>query len=168
MSNSFKLIFFFIFLFTSCNRNNQIFDTLTNDSSSMWDMKIVEKRKVGEHDSISINRHVSYLFHKNFVCEVFNVGPTDRIALKIGPKINVTGLCNKWEIVNDSIIKLNCKKLFIVKIIDKDTLYLFDTLGVKKHELYRVKKPWNINKESVNVRDKLIENNEYLSPYIYY
>lgn len=34
--------------------------------------------------------------------------------------------------------------------------------------MYRISEPWNINKESVEIRDKLIENEEYLNPYIYY
>lgn len=95
-------------------------------------------------------------------------GMKDRHARRIGPKVNVTGKCNRWEMLNDSVIKMNCDETFVVKIINRDTVYLFDTLGVKKHEMYRVFKPWEINQESVEIRDKLIESGEYLSPYLYY
>src|SRR5690554_2424548 len=167
MKNSFLILVVLIF-FISCEKENEIKNFLTNGSSSMWDMPIIEKRMIGEQDSIIIQRSIGLLFHEDYKCERFNVGKTKRTALRIGPKVNVTGLCNKWKILNDSTIKLNCKDIFVVKMISKDTLYLLDTLGVKKHEMYRVSQPWNIDEKSVKIRDKLIESEEYLSPYIYY
>lgn len=166
MKNNLSILLVLIF-FASCGKEYEIKNFLTNGSSSMWDMPIIEKRMMGERDSIIIRRSIGLLFYKDYKCERFNVGEANRTALRIGPEVNITGLCNKWEILNDSTIRINCKDIFIVKIISKDTLYLFDTLGVKKHEMYRVKQPWNINEASVKIRDKLIESGEYLSPYLY-
>jgi len=167
MRNSF-IIFLLFILFSSCkNKKNEILEYLSDNDSSMWNM-VVKEKHIYDNDTLSFERTISFLFRSDYTCEVYNLGPLRRHALRIGPKPNVTGLCNKWEILNDSTIKLNCKDIFVVKMISKDTLYLLDTLGVKKHEMYRVSQPWNIDEKSVKIRDKLIESGEYLSPYIYY
>ena len=158
---------FSLLLFSSCHKKKILHEYLTNDSVSMWDMPIMELQVIDD-DSSYFERTISFLFYKDLTCDVFNLGMRDRHARRIGPKVNVTGKCNKWEMLNDSVIKMNCVDSFVVKIINRDTLYLFDALGVKKHEMYRVSKPWNINEESVEIRDKLIESGEYLSSYLYY
>lgn len=167
---SFWLFLGFVFsfiVFSSCTKKNVLREYLTNDSVSMWDMPIMELQVI-DNDSSYFERTISFMFHKDLTCEVFNLGMKDRHSRRIGPKVNVTGKCNRWEILNDSVIKMNCDETFVVKIINRDTVYLFDTLGVKKHEIYRVSKPWKIDQESVEIRDKLIESGEYLSPYLYY
>lgn len=162
---SYLLFLGFIFsllLFSSCHKKKILHEYLTNDSVSMWDMKINTLIELKD-TSYNHSYFKSYLFDEEFNCQVFrNLIWGERIAQVIGPQSNILGLCDKWEILNDSTIKMNCDETFVVKIINRDTLYLFDTLGVKKHEMYRVSKPWNINQESVNIRDKLIESGEYL------
>ena len=162
------LIFILFFLLLSCDKSEKkLVEYLTQNNRSMWDMPINEMQVI-DNDTTYFERRNSYLFYENYICEVYKLGPKQRHAVRIGPKTNVTQMCNKWEILNDSTIKLNCKDIFVVKMISKDTLYLLDTLGVKKHEMYRVSQPWNIDEKSVKIRDKLIESEEYLSPYIYY
>lgn len=158
---------FSILVFSSCAKKNVLREYLTNDSISMWDMKIntlIELRDTSYNHSY----FKSYLFKEDFNCQVFSKLIWDeRVAEIIGPKPNILGLCDKWEILNDSTIKVNCVDTFVVKIINRDTIYLFDTLGVKKHEMYRVSKPWNINEESVEIRDKLIESGDYSGNIVY-
>lgn len=158
---------FSILVFSSCTKKNLLHEYFTNDSVSMWDMPIMELQII-DNDSLYFERNISFIFHKDFTCEVFNLGINDkRYALQIGPEVNYTNKCMKWEILNDSTITMNCVDTFVVKIINRDTVYLFDTLGVKKHEMYRVFKPWNINQESVKFRNSLIDSGEYLDNIVY-
>jgi hypothetical protein len=162
------LIFILFFLLLSCDKSEKkLVEYLTQNNKSMWDMPINEMQVI-DNDTTYFERRISYLFDKNYICEVYKLGPKQRHAVRIGPKINVTQMCNKWEILNDSTIRMNCKDIFVIRVVNRDTLYLIDTLRQKKHEMYRISEPWNINKESVEIRDKLIENEEYLNPYIYY
>ena len=69
--------------------------------------------------------------------------------------------------LNDSTVKLNCNNIFVVRIISKDTLFLIDVSGIKHHEMYRVQPPWNINEESVKIRDEQVKSGEYLDKRTY-
>src|SRR5690606_19555723 len=166
--NKFKILMI-IFLFIACqpNKSEEMRTYLTNDSISMWD--ITMERHVQLRDTSYIHRYFrSISFSSDFICEryvktIYN----DRMIDFLGPEPNYIGLCNKWEILNDSIVKLNCRDIFAIKIINKDTLFLFDSLGIKKHEMYRVKTFWNIDKERIKIRDKKIENGEYLDKKVY-
>ena len=53
-----------------------------------------------------------------------------------------------------------CKEVFVIKKINKDTVYLYDLEGFKAHEMYRVSPPWNINQESVRIRDNKVDSGE--------
>src|SRR5690606_34146918 len=151
----------------SCDKSEKkLVEYLTQNNRSMWDMPINEMQVI-DNDTTYFERRNSYLFYENYICEVYKLGPKQRHAVRIGPKPNVTGLCNKWEILNDSTIKMNCKNIYTLKMIDRDTLYLINLSGKKEYEMYRVYEPWYIDMESVNIRDSLIQSGEYLSPYIY-
>lgn len=165
------IMFLILLLIMGCqptfNNEEKLVNFLTNDSVSMWDIPINEMQVI-DNDTTYFERRISYLFYKNYICEVYKLGPKQRHAVRIGPKTNVTQMCNQWKILNDSTIRMNCKDIFVIRVVNRDTLYLIDTLRQKKHEMYRISQPWNINKESVEIRDKLIKNEEYLNPYIYY
>lgn len=159
---------FLILLLISCNtEEKKTIEYLSEDSLSMWDMPIKEMQVV-DNDTIYYGRTISFLFHNDFICEVFNLGlKKERYAIQIGPKVNYTGKCMRWKIINDSTIQLNCKDVYILKPQSRDTLFLFDVSGIKVQEMYRVAKPWNINQNSLKIRNELIENEEYLDNKIY-
>ncbi|QMI84724.1 hypothetical protein H1R17_06275 [Flavobacterium sp. xlx-214] len=163
------IVFVIFFCLISCNKTKkeELKQYLTNDSMAMWD--ITMKNFVELKDTSYYHHYYkSYLIYSNFVCDKFAKSRDgNRFIEFLGPKPNLIGLCNQWEIKNDSTIILNCKDVFVVKIINRDTLYLFDTLGIKKHEMYRDKTPWNIDEESVLIKNKQVESGEYLDPYIY-
>lgn len=166
--NKCKILMIFL-LFISCepNKTTKLNTYLTNDSISMWD--ITMERYVELKDTSYIHRYFrSISFSSDFNCEryaktIYN----DRMIDFLGPEPNYLGLCNKWEILNDSIVKLNCRDIFEIKIINKDTLFLLDSLGIKKHEMYRVKVPWNIDKELIQIRNEKVESGEYLDKKVY-
>ena len=156
------IIVFLFFLFGCSEKKKDIEIILTNDSISMWDIRRCDKVEINgvayPHcymESIS--------FNINGICELYKKRIlNDRKIIILGPKPNYLGLCNKWEILNDSTIKLNCRDVFVVKVISRDTLHLIDTLGIKQHEMYRVQPPWNIDEESVKLRDKEVKSGKYL------
>lgn len=156
------LFFLVIFFFSSCNKENKLKKILTDDDKSLWDIPYDELYVNLNNDSIILQKTLSLLFYKDFTCERFNLGPIGRVAVMIGPEINYLELCNKWRIINDSTIEVNCKDIYIIKVINNDTLHLFDKNGIKKHEMYRVQKNWNIHEESVKIRDRLIKNKDYI------
>lgn len=164
----FKILLFLVFLF-SCKQNKKdvLITYLTNDSVGMWD--IVTERKVELKDTSYIHFYYrSISFSSDFTCERYaKTIWNERIIDYLGPIPNYLGLCNKWEIINDSIIKLNCKDVFVFKLINKDTLYLFDTLQIKKHEMYRVNNNWNIDKGSLNIKKEKIRRGHYLDDIVY-
>ena len=157
-----------LFLF-NCKKTkeDELFTYLTNDSISMWD--ITMKRLTVLSDTTYYHHYFrSYLFQDDFICESFAKTKNGiRLIDFLGPEPNLRGLCNKWEILNDSTVKLNCKNIFVIRKISRDTLHLIDTLGVKQHEMYRVQPPWNIDEESVKIRDKQVESGEYLDKRVY-
>lgn len=165
-----NIILFITCLFLlSCSfdKKRNLSSYLTNDSISMWDMKMNRLIKLKD-TTYQHYYYKSFLFNKNLVCERYSKTKTgERLIDIIGPKPNYLGLCNRWEILNDSIIKLNCTDTFVIKIISEDTLYLFDRFGVKQHEMYRVDLPWNIDEESVKIHNEQIENEKYLDNKIY-
>jgi len=169
MKNSIKTVLIACILLTSCGKTKkeELREYLTNDSISMWD--ITMKRLTVLSDTTYYHRYFrSYLIQDDFVCEAFAKTRNGiRYIDFLGPKPNLRGLCNKWEILNDSTVKLNCRDVFVVRIISRDTVHLIDTLGVKQHEMYRVQPPWNIDEESVKIRDKRVESGEYLDKRIY-
>ncbi len=155
-------------LMMGCKKEKEgILIYLTNDTISMWNMKI--SRLVILDDTTYYHHYFrSISFGENFECNQYAYTVYgDRIIDFLGPKPNYLGLCNKWEILNDSTVKLNCRDVFVIKIISRDTLHLIDTLGVKQHEMYRVQPPWNIDEESVKIRDKQVESGEYLDKRVY-
>lgn len=164
------IVFLLLLIFPiSCDvsKKEELFDYLTNGKVSMWD--ITAKNYIKLRDTAYYREYIrSISFDVNYNCERYmKVICCDRIIDILGPKPNYRGLCNKWEILNDSTVKLNCKDVFVVKIISRDTVHLIDTLGIKQHEMYRVKPPWNIDKESVLNKNKEIESGEYLDNRIY-
>lgn len=164
----FSILILLGFLF-SCKKNKQdiLINYFTNDSISMWD--IVTERKVELKDTSYIHLYYrSISFSSDFICERYaKTISNDRMIDYLGPIPNYLGLCNKWEFINDSIIKLNCKDVFIFKIINKDTLYLFDSLQIKKHEMYRVNSNWNIDKDLLNIKKEKIRSGHYLNDIVY-
>lgn len=159
----------FLLCFYSCkkHRESTLHTYLTNDSLSMWD--------ITTRDSIMLNDSLHYYeYTKSISFDISGqsnrydilVNKKRRIQI-IGPKLNYAGLCNKWEILNDSTVKLNCRDVFVIKIISRDTLHLIDTLGVKQHKMYRVQPPWNIDEESIKTRDNQLESGEYLDRRVY-
>lgn len=91
----------------------------------------------------------------------------DRHMKVLGPEPGYADLCNKWEVLNDSTVKLNCKNVFVVRIISKDTLHLIDVSGIKKHGMYRVQQSWNIDEETLKFRDEQVKSGEYLDKRTY-
>ena len=157
-----------LFLF-NCKKTkeDELFSYLTNDSISMWD--ITMKRLTVLRDTTYYHHYFrSISFDKNFECNQYGYTIYGaRIMDVLGPKPNYLGLCNKWEILNDSTVKLNCKNIFVIRKISRDTLHLIDTLGVKQHEMYRVQPPWNISEKSIKRRDREVESGEYLDKRVY-
>lgn len=64
---------FSILVFFSCAKKNVLREYLTNDSISMWDMPIMELQVI-DNDSLYFERTISFMFHKDLTCEVFNLG----------------------------------------------------------------------------------------------
>lgn len=164
------IIFSFILVsFFNCNenKNSTLIKLLTNDSISLWDKKIYDSI-YSDDGYYYYNRFESISFDINYDCELYYKTIDDNRIIKIlGPMINKDGLCNKWEIINDTTIKLNCNEIFIVEIINRDTLILYDQNYIKKHELYRVIEDWNIDKESLIKKNEAIESEDYLSPIVW-
>ena len=167
--NKFIICILISLFFLSCEKNKEkeLFAYLTNDSISMWD--ITMKRLTVLSDTTYYHHYFrSYLIQDDFVCEGYAKTKIGERLLSIwGSEPNYAGLCNKWEILNDSTIKLNCRDVFVVRIISRDTVHLIDILGVKQHEMYRVQPPWNIDEESVKIRDKQVESGKYLDKRVY-
>ena len=157
-----------LFLF-NCKKTkeDELFSYLTNDSISMWN--ITMKRLAVLRDTTYYHHYFrSISFDKNFECNQYAYTIYgDRIMDVLGPKPNYSGLCNKWEILNDSTVKLNCKNIFLIRKVSRDTLHLIDTLGVKQHEMYRVQPPWNISEKSIKRRDREVESGKYLDNRVY-
>ena len=168
MNRSLFIYFILLFIFNSCkNVNKDAIDILTGDSVYLWD--IITKDSIKLKDSLHYYEYTkSISFDVNGQSNRYDilVNRNRRIQI-IGPKVNATGLCNKWEILNDSTIKLNCRDVFVVKVISRDTVHLIDTLGVKQHEMYRVHPPWNIDEESVSFWKEQIKSGKYLDKRIY-
>src|SRR5690606_29188112 len=114
------IIFILISLFLfSCKKNKEkeLFIYLTDDSISMWDITM---KTVIKFDDTTYYHHYfrSYLFKDDFICEGYAKTKIGERLLSIwGPEPNYAGLCNKWEILNDSTVKLNCRDVFVVKVI---------------------------------------------------
>lgn len=162
MNNYFMILIISLVLMGCKKEKRDIEILLTNDSISLWDIRIYYKT---ESNGITIYDDFleSISFNTNGLCELYkNMIYKKRKIEILGPKPNYLGLCNKWEIINDSTIKINCRDTFVVRIISRDTIHFYDTLGVKKHELYRVPPPWNIDEESVKRRDREVESGAYL------
>ena len=161
--NKYLVYFIISFIFFGCKKEKkEIFIYLTNDTISMWNMRM---SRLVILDDTTYHHHYfrSISFCENYECNQYAYTIYgDRIIDFLGPKPNYLGLCNKWEILNDSTIKLNCRDVFVVKVISRDTLHLIDTLGIKQHEMYRVQPPWNIDEESVKLRDKEVKSGKYL------
>jgi len=160
-----KILYLGLFLLlTNCDfiKKPTLVEYLSNDSIQMWDITMYNYIEL--RDTSYFHKFLrSISFDKNFQCEQYaRIICCERIIDVLGPKPNHFGLCNKWELLNDSTVKLNCKDVLVVKIINRDTVHLIDTLGIKQHEMYRVSPPWNVDKESVLIKNKKIENGEYL------
>lgn len=159
------LVCFIIFpMFFSCEKTkeDELFSYLTNDSISMWNVTMSSLAVLS--DSTYYHHYFrSISFDENFECNQYAYTIYgDRMIDFLGPEPNYLGLCNQWGILNDSTVKLNCRDVFVVRIISRDTVHLIDTLGVKQHEMYRVQPPWNIDEELVKMRDKEVKSGKYL------
>jgi|SRR5690606_16583290 len=153
-------------VFFSCKKEKRVFTILTNDSVALWDITFYEESY--KNDSIYLKRTRSISFHNNFDCFTYSKLRTgERIIDVIGPKKNYLGLCSKWELINDSIIFLNCKNKFTVRIINRDSIDLVDSLGIVKFHLKRVQKPWNIDENSLKRREREVKTGEYIKQPIY-
>src|SRR5690606_35346112 len=105
-------------VFFSCKKEKRVCTILTNDSVALWDITFYEESY--KNDSIYLKRTRSISFHNNFDCFTYSKLRTgERIIDVIGPKKNYLGLCSKWELINDSLIFLNCKNKFTVRIINR-------------------------------------------------
>lgn len=141
------LLLIMIFLVISCKKSKQeeLITILTNDSMSMWNVTmqtyIELKDTTYYHDY-----YKSLMFTKDFICDEFALLRSGIRNISLRDSIpNSFGYCNRWEILNDTMIKINCKEIFVIKKISKDTVYLYDLDGFKAHEMYRVSPPWNIS-----------------------
>lgn len=140
-------IFIFLLLISSCKKTKQeeLITILTNDSMSMWNVTmqtyIELKDTTYYHDY-----YKSLMFTKDLICEQYSLLYSGKRDISIiGSTSYSMGYCNKWEILNDSTIKIMCTEVFVIKKINKDTVYLYDLDGFKAHEMYRVSPPWNIS-----------------------
>lgn len=169
-SGGYLLILIVLFLFgcqSKLTNKEKLLNYLTNDSISMWDITM-KRLAVLSDTSYYHNYFRSISFRKNFECDQYaKTIWGDRHMEVLGPEPGYADLCNKWEILNDSTVKLNCKNVFVVRIISKDTLHLIDVSGIKKHEMYRVQQPWNIDEETVKFIDKQVKSGEYLDKRTY-
>lgn len=165
-----KIIFLLIMCLTffSCKKEVSLFTLLTNNSTSLWDISFYEELSIG--DSVYLHKRTrSISFHSNLDCFTYSKLRTgERTIDIIGPKKNYLGLCSKWKLINDSVIFLNCKDTFIVRIINKDSIDLIDSLGIIKYHLKRVQKPWDIDEESLKRREQEIKTGEYIKVPIQY
>lgn len=157
-----KIIFLLIIClsFFSCKKENKVFTILTSNSVSLWDISFYEELYID--DSVYLHKRTrSISFHSNFDCFTYTKWRTgERTIDIIGSKKNYLGLCSKWELINDSLIFLNCKNKFTVRIINRDSINLIDSLGIVKYQLKRVRKPWRIDKESLIRREKEIKTDK--------
>jgi len=164
-----RIIFLVLLLlvFFSCQNEKRVFTILTNDSVSLWDISFYEEANI--NDSLYLRKRTkSISFHTNFDCFTYVKWRTgERTIDVIGPQKNYLGLCSKWELINDSIIFLNCKNKFTVRIINRDSIDLVDSLGIVKFHLKRVQKPWNIDENSLKRREREVKTGEYIKQPIY-
>jgi len=159
-----KIIFLFIICisFFSCKKKEKVFTILTDNSTSLWDISFYEEAYIDDSTYL-FQRTRSISFHNNFDCFTYTKWRTgERTIDIIGPKKNYLGLCSKWELINDSLIFLNSENKFTVRIINKDSVDLIDSLGNVKFQLKRVKKTWNIDKKSLKRREQEVKTGEYI------
>lgn len=166
--NDIKCILIILLFIISCKKEQKVFSILTNNSVSMWDMSYYEE--VNFNDTLYIKKRTrSISFHSNFDCFTYGKWRTgERTIDIIGPQKNYLGLCSKWELINDSVISLNCKDTVVVRIINKDSIELVDKFGTIKFYLKRVQKPWNIDNESLKRRQQEVKTGEYIKVPIHY
>lgn len=165
-----KLIFLFIICisFSSCKKEKEVFTILTDNSASLWDISFYEEASIGDSTYL-FQRTRSISFHNNYDCFTYTKWRTgERTIDIIGPQKNYLGLCSRWELINDSLIFLNCKNKFTVRIINRDSLDLIDSLGNVKFQMKRIQKPWNIDKESLKRREQEVKTGEYIKVPIQY
>ena len=151
-------------------QKSEIESILTNDSISMWDrteyeMDTLEDGSLKERIYI---RSVSFQTNGYANLYVKTRFHNERHIVTLGPEPDFYGACNRYELLNDSTIKMFCYEKFTIKIISRDTLQLLDSLGNKVHDLYRVPPPWNIDKFWIERRNKEVRSGKYKENYLIY
>lgn len=170
MNNKILIIIMLIFIFSCKKQKSEIESILTNDSISMWDRTEYEMDTL-EDGSLKERIYIrSVSFQTNGSCNFFRRmrDGSQRYIVIRGPEPDFYGVCNRYELLNDSTIKMFCKYSFSIKIISRDTLHLLDSLGNKVHDLYRVPPPWNIYKESIEERNREVRSGKYKESYFIY
>lgn len=148
--------------FFSCKKEKEVFTILTDNSVSLWDISFYEEVSLDDSTYL-FQRTRSISFHKNHDCFTYaKLRTGERIIYIIGPQKNYLGLCSRWELINDSLIFLNCENKFTVKVINKDSVDLIDNKGNLKFQMKRVQRPWNIDKESLERREQEIKTGKYI------
>ena len=153
-------IFLFITIFLSCKKESksELHKLLTNDSISLWDYE-----KYFDNDT-SYFSNGSISFDSSLNCDLYNkLISGKRLVLAIGPEPDSDGVCDKWSIINDSTINVNCRFFYTVRKITNDSLILIDTLENRKLILVRVKSNWDIDEESLIEKKERIKTGKYLN-----
>lgn len=108
-------------LLFQCRAKNDISRILTKEDKTYWDYY--------KYSEISNDIQIQSLsFSKNGECEFYAVTiDGKRQHYEVTDYSKLIGKCNKWKLVNDSIINIRCRWDFKYKIINDSTISLINT-----------------------------------------
>ncbi|SUP53876.1 Uncharacterised protein [Weeksella virosa] len=120
-------------LFFQCDYRNDLYNLLTKEDITYWDYY--------KYSDISGDKRIQSLsFSKNGECKVYSVtvdGKRNNYELSDYSKL--IGECDKWRIINDSVINIRCKWDYKFTIINDSTIYLKNNHTKEVKKLYKSK-----------------------------
>lgn len=147
------LLTIIVFIF-SCKENyhSDFKSNLTNDSIEMWNSYLP---MTGE------NENISFSFNSDGNAEIYGIDIYGNRKIHAYDSIpNDYGICNRWELINDSTLTIMCNSEYRILSYEKDSIRLKKLNNPGKDKirvLYKVKGNWNIDKERLLWRDSIIE-----------
>lgn len=117
-----------------CRAKNDISTILTKEDTTYWDYY--------RYTDISKEKWIQSLsFSKNGECKVYAITiDGKRLNYKLTDYSKLIGKCNKWELINDSVINIRCQWDYKYKVINDSTISLVNTQTKEKKILHKSSK----------------------------
>lgn len=121
-------------LLFQCRAKNDVSKVLTKEDTTYWDY--YKYSKISNESQIQ-----SLSFSKNGECEFYAVTiDGKRQHYKLTAYSKLIGKCNKWKLINDSIINIRCQWDYQYKVINDSTISLINTQTKEKKILHKSQK----------------------------